>query len=266
MTIQNNGDAGIAAENGASVLLGGGSTITGTHQGIRALGATVSIQDATISTSPTSGDPAILAYRSTIGLISATVTGANNANTVAALSGSNIILGQSMLQSSDATDATLLVSDGSSVLSFGANTYENDAVNGAAVTVQNGSTFIEDQNAVVKANSLSAGADSFIGAGTVQMQSNMELGTGATTPSNWTGSISVAQNSSFRLHGGITISGGVTIGQGSNGFFNKTAGGTNTVNGTHVACLGTASTHIVGNAAVTPNVTLVTTGAGCYSF
>ncbi len=67
--------------------------------------------------------------------------------------------------------------------------------------------------------------------------STVDLGTGIqnSSPSiTWTtgaGSISVAQNSSLRLQGGVQINGAIVLGQGSNGFFVELAGGTNAVSG-----------------------------------
>ena len=61
------------------------------------------------------------------------------------------------------------------------------------------------------------------------------------------------------------ITGGVQLGQGSNGFFNKAAGGTNTVS-LGVSCVGTDSSHVAGPTNVSPAVVPVTTGSGCYAF
>ena len=73
--------------------------------------------------------------------------------------------------------------------------------------------------------------DTITGNGSVQIESNMELGTGGTTPSSWTGIITVAQNSSLRMDGGITVTGAVKLTQASNGFFNISNGGQNIVTG-----------------------------------
>ncbi len=284
----NDGD-GIDASVGATVTIasgsvsdnfGGGINLThavaklrnlaiGGNQGgppISAILSTVDAEGVTINTPGSLGQPAILAFRSGVELDTDVVNGPTDANTLGAFGGTSVLLYKTTLAAADTTDPTLEVADGSSVVSAGGNTIDNSAASGPAIMVSNGSTFNEESSAVITKNFPTA-ADAITGASTVQMQSDMELGTGATTPSNWTGSIAVAQNSSFRMHGGMTISGGVTIAQGSNGFFNKTAGGTSTVNGTHVACLGTGTTHIVGGAvSVTPAVVMVTTGVGCYVF
>jgi hypothetical protein len=70
--------------------------------------------------------------------------------------------------------------------------------------------------------------DTITGPGVLQLQSTADLGAGQisggpsllwTTGSN---GISVAQNSSLRLEGGVTITGAVDLAQGSNGFVNRT--------------------------------------------
>jgi hypothetical protein len=108
-------------------------------------------------------------------------------------------------------------------------------------------------------------ADTISGAGSVQVQSSMDLGQGLISPGStpslvWTLSgsqtINVQQNSSFRLSGGTSISGGnVKIAQGSNGFFNTGAGG---VNDATIGCAGSpgnATVHIANPTFVTPSVT-----------
>ena len=73
----------------------------------------------------------------------------------------------------------------------------------------------------------------------------LQLGTGAATPSSWTGSIAVTQNSAFRMDGGMSISGAVTLQQGSNGFFDTDAGGLNVVTGgVECPCTANAASHI----------------------
>jgi hypothetical protein len=78
----------------------------------------------------------------------------------------------------------------------------------------------------------SPGVDVITGAGVLQLQSTADLGAGQisgqpsliwTTGSN---GISVAQNSSLRLEGGVDITGAIELAQGSNGFVNlsKTPG------------------------------------------
>jgi hypothetical protein len=78
----------------------------------------------------------------------------------------------------------------------------------------------------------SPAVDSITGAGVLELQSTADLGAGQISgqPSLvWTtgpNGISVAQNSSLRLEGGVTITGAIDLAQGSNGFVNlsKTPG------------------------------------------
>jgi hypothetical protein len=190
-----------------------------------------------------------------------TVTGTGVSPAIYAMGNSTVTMLDTTVTDADAVDAAIVVDDGSALLSEGGNTISNTAANGIAIEALNGSTF--HQHIAETQFLIPPGADTITGIGTVQVQSNMELGTGGTTPSTWTGAIAVQQNSSFRMDGGITITGGVSLIQGSNGFFNKSAGGTNSVT---VTCGGTDSSHVAGANAVSPAVTLVTVGVGCYAF
>ena len=109
--------------------------------------------------------------------------------------------------------------------------------------------------------------DAIGGGGSVQLQSTVDLGLGllaGSTPSlAWTSgsaNIAVAQNSSFRLDGGTLITGKLSVGQGSNAFFNKSAGGTNTITA-GVACnfATVPAAHLVASATtITPTPSLAT--------
>ena len=101
-------------------------------------------------------------------------------------------------------------------------------------------------------------ADNAGGGGEVILQSTVDLGRGliAGSPSlSWTtgsAGISVAQNSSFRLEGGVSIVGNVLLGQGSNGFFNRANGGTDNITGVSCFFATVPASHVVGNAGVVP--------------
>ena len=283
--IQQNFGDGIDAAFGANVSIGGGtvsnngggfninnatlklrnvtSTLNSQAPPIEASYAMLDIKGGSIAAGPSLGLPAIVAYHSHGQIDSTTVTAPSNSNALAVLGGGEMLLHQTHLASSDINDPTLNITDGSTVISAGGNTITNSGTGATAIQVANASTFHERTDAVVSTNFATA-ADTITGGGIVQMQSNMELGTGATTPSTWTGAITVAQNSSFRMDGGMSISSSVTLGQGSNGFFNTAGGGSNTVTGT-VKCTG-SSAHVAGPNSVTPHVTLVATGTGCYAF
>jgi hypothetical protein len=106
--------------------------------------------------------------------------------------------------------------------------------------------------------------DSVTGSAAVQVQSSMDLGQGLVSgnPSiSWTipsgGTFNILQNSSFRLSGGVSITGsnGVKLQQGSNAFFNVNNGGTNAA---VIVCANTANNpmaHVSNPTEVTPNVT-----------
>lgn len=99
------------------------------------------------------------------------------------------------------------------------------------------------------------------------MQSTMDLGKGlvssglSTVPSlSWmtgTPGLTIKQNSSFRLQGGATISGPLNLTQSSNGFFNKSSGGTNTVTGGILCPFNTVpAAYVGGSTAVSPTPSL----------
>ncbi len=176
----------------------------------------------------------------------ATVTATENS--VIALAGGNMICAESASMTCDTT------------------------VTGTAIVLDHVSTLLQVAPAQF---GYTPAQDALFGSATVQLQSTVDLGLGLvggqpslawTTPSA-TG-VTVVQNSSFRLQGGtsITGNGGVTLGQASNGFFNATAGGTNSVTG-KVTCVFTniPSSHITGNNAVTPSVVLATSFASATS-
>ena len=249
-TISANFGGGINASSGSAVKLRN-LTITGNSGGppVSAILSTFDIKSTTLTAPGTLGLPALLAYRSSVELVTTTVNGPTNSDAVGALGGASMLLAHATLNSADANDAALQIADGSVVVSAGGNTIANTTPNATAINVTNASTFHQQTSAILGAFFPPA-ADTITGGGVVQMQSNMELGTGVSVPSTWTGGITVAQNSSFRMDGGMSISGIVTLSQGSNGFFNISAGGTNTVTGT-VKCNGSTS-HVVGTNSVSP--------------
>jgi hypothetical protein len=130
-----------------------------------------------------------------------------------------------------ASDNSIIVLAGGTMVCSAACT---GSTSGVAVAIDHVSSLIEVAPAQF---GYGAGVDQIFGSGQVQLQSTVDLGIGPTgggAPNlTWNtgsgGSIAVAQNSSFRLEGGVSITGGVVLGQGSNGFFNTSAGGTNVV-------------------------------------
>jgi hypothetical protein len=169
----------------------------------------------------------------------ASVAGGAAAGGVLAMSSSSLtIMGSNVANA--ASVPTIEASGSSNVLLSGGNIIANGAAGGTVVEIDHSSSLMQiaaaplsPEFAGVPAVAASA-VDTITGVGLVQEQSSMDLGVGLVggLPGlAWNGSIAVAQNSSFRLSGGVSISGSVTLGQGSNGFFNLIKGGGNGVTG-----------------------------------
>jgi hypothetical protein len=264
-----------------SVCVGRGSTLVASNANIHdnangpaisVVRATADLLGGTVQSPSGAVAPTIVVDSGKLGIANTTVTGPGSSNAIFATPGAAVELQGATVSHADAVDATILIADGSTLLSLGGNTIRNSASGGSAITIENASTF-HQRNESMLGTLLTA--DTITGSGIVQVQSNMELGTGASTPSAWTGSISVQQNSSFRMDGGMTISGLVQLAQASNGFFNVANGGKNVVAG-GVTCTGTAAgaaSHIAGPANVvtssggsTSAVTIGTTPPACLGF
>jgi hypothetical protein len=138
---------------------------------------------------------------------------------------------------------------GNSVIGLaGGNTVCFGTVAGSSCTVLSGGIVlgVDHVSTLIQLDGSAFGLGSHVdtigGGGSVQLQSTADLGQGLISGSPsvaWvTGSrgISVAQNSSFRLQGGVNITGSLFLVQASNAFFNFSKGGTNTVSG-QVLCL-----------------------------
>jgi hypothetical protein len=154
-----------------------------------------------------------------------------NGSSTMALQGSFISGGVVTLE---ATGGSLITLDGGNficngTLTFGAATPSCTAETGPddiAIEIDHVGA-LNDVGADAEAG-FSAAADTITGAGVLQLQSTADLGAGQisgqpslvwTTGSN---GISVAQNSSLRLEGGVDITGAIDLAQGSNGFVNRT--------------------------------------------
>ena len=266
--IASNNGYGIDVENNAQVEIYSANIHDNGGPELYAMFSNVNIQGGTISAPVLNGPNAIQLVHSSIYLYNTTVTGAGP-YTIADWGTSMLAMrGSTVTQTGGAGHTALQVTDGSTAASLGGNTVS--ASGGSAIFVQNASTFHETNGTSF---GFAAAGDTITGSGTVQVQSNMELGTGGTAPSAWTGAILVAQNSSFRMDGGMTITGAVSIAQASNAFFNVTNGGKNVVTGgvnctgvvlaSHVAAPGNVVTSINGS---TSAVTIGSTGPACLSF
>jgi hypothetical protein len=161
-------------------------------------------------------------------LTAATVTGPNNASALAATGGSTVILQGMSFTTNDAADATLLANNGSVVESDGGNTIGNAAANGLALQLIHGSTFGEATGAL---NPATQAADTISGNASIETASTMGLGTGSSAPSTWNGTITLLDNSAFRMEGGMTVNGAVSLQEGSSGKFKLTATGQNVITG-----------------------------------
>jgi hypothetical protein len=174
---------------------------------------------------------------------SSLIEAATNEAAILVSGGSTLLVSGVTVFAPAGTAQVIRASDNSIIALAGGNTICSAAcstsTSGTAVTIDHVSTLIQVSAVLF---GYTAAQDMLFGNGIVQLQSTVDLGVGLISglPSlAWTvqntasNGISVAQNSSFRLEGGATISnsGGVQLGQGSNGFFNTSAGGTNTVNG-----------------------------------
>jgi len=174
------------------------------------------------------------------------------------MSSSSLTAMDARITSDSGSLAAIEASGSSNLLLAGANTVTNAAMNGTAVEIDHSSSLMQlaaapllPEFAGAPATQASA-ADVITGAGLIQEQSSIDLGIGLVGGAAglvWNGSIVVSQNSSFRLSGGVSISGSVTLGQGSNGFFNLSRGGSNSVAG-GVTCPWTsaASSHVTAGA------------------
>jgi hypothetical protein len=258
VTVTNNAGNGIAAF-GASAITDAGSTIqsNGASQLLIADGSAAKLIGTQVTQTAASTQPgnftiqAMQSSRVTL-MQGASVAGGTVAGGVLAISSSSLMTVSSAIANDMALPA-LEASGGSNVLLSGGNTVTNSAT-GAVVEIDHSSSLMQIAVAPLSAEfagvpaTAASAVDTVTGAGLIQEQSSIDLGiglVGGLAGLVWNGSITVAQNSSFRLSGGVSISGSVTLTQGSNGFFNVTKGGTNTVTA-GVSCPWTAvpSSHV----------------------
>jgi hypothetical protein len=276
-TVTGNGGDGIKAESSSVTASNSdGPTISGNTGGpalqLVQSSAVVKNGGGTISSPAGLTQPTIAMLHSTIELFgpSLTVTGSGNSNAIYAVGNSTVTMHSATATDDDAADATIFVDDGSALFSVGGNTISNTGTSGIAIEVSNESTFHQH---IATQFGQAAAADTITGTGSDQIESNIELGTGASTPSSWTGAITVAQSSTVRMDGGITVTGTVTITQASNGYFNTAATGQNIVTG-GVSCpfADTAGARVAGAAKVLLSsggasaVTIGNTSPDCQGF
>jgi hypothetical protein len=249
-TIENDGAADVVADADSSVNIVGTLAVP-----------------ATVSALSGATWPAIFVIgASSLQLKGATVDGV--AGGITAGGTSTVLLRDSSVTNNSASTVAIEASFNSSVISAGGNTLTNTM--GNVVVIDHSSSLFENDGSNF---GFAGAADGVTGKGLVLVQSSMQLGTGGTTPSTWSGNITVQQNSSFAMAGGMAITGFVHLGQQSNGFFNMSLGGTNGVS-SGVSCPATSgnpASHVSNPTAVTPNVTVgsteeMTTPPACLPF
>lgn len=289
-TVTGNGVSSTSCE-GYGIQLGQGSSLiayedtigtSGAPNGcgeIYMIGATAKLWGTTLGQPGTFG-PAIAAYQGSSvsidtdyvdqnigGVHQPTTIDAGGHASVLLVGASSAIIGGATLQTTTPTQATLTVSNNSNATLAGGNTITNTSPTGLAIQVDHSSS-VSQQLGYLFADPVSA--DTINGAGVVQVQSSMDLGgLGEGSPSiSWTtgnNNIQVEQNSSFRVSGGVSITGAVTITQGSNGFAN-TSGGSNAISG-GASCpfSNVPSSHWASPAKVSPAVPSATSYSGATS-
>jgi hypothetical protein len=206
----------------------------------------------------TTGNPAA-PFLQVLGASQATIDNNTNIenNTGGTQSGGMLIGGASSAILNTATFATTGTSRpvievfGSSniVLAGGNNICASSTANscvassgGTAIEIDHSASMAQEPATALGYSALAT--ETINGAGAIQEQSSIDLGQGTSSLVTWTLNsgeiVNVQQNSSFRMSGGATITGGngVKIQQGSNGFFNLNNGGTNTAT---IICANTAN-------------------------
>ena len=192
------------------------------------------------------------------------IVGATGAEAISVQGGSALLL-QGSNVSAPGAGPVIEASSGSVIALAGGNKICNGSFSGATCNAGAGMAIeIDHVASLVQVNpadfGYTAAPELVTGTGTAILQSTIDLGRGivASSPSlTWTmgsGAISVAQNSSFRLDGGVTISGQLKISQSSNGFFNLSQGGGNAV--TAILCPFTSipASHVAAGTAGAPFV------------
>jgi hypothetical protein len=257
--IQGNAGFGIQAQ-GAYIELSNTDFTSNTTSEIYALNSYLNLGGGTITAS--GNLPAIQA----ISASSATMFGTTifgPAGAIVAAGASSVITAQSTISTANATIPAIEATGTSSLILAGGDTITNSATGGPAIQVDHLSSLVQQQASKLKPGTPQA-VETINGGGSIQMQSSLDLGLGlvSSNPSvTWTLSgteiINIQQNSSFRMSGGATVSGGngVKVQQGSNAFFNTNNGGVNSATTTCVNSANNPMTHVSNPGSVSPAVT-----------
>jgi hypothetical protein len=259
-TVQSNAGDGIRIANGSSLIVNAG-TITGNSQkqilaltasgvilngnnGFTANGNAPLVSVSATSNTSTDIAVAVEAGSSLIVENQAAVSAGTSGTTIAAYGSGTVLLEGSFISGGS---TTVEVTGGSLLALAGGNYICSGTLTSMTLTPTcsiTGNLAIEvdhvgslyDVGAVSGFN-FTAAADNISGAGSVQLQSTIDLGVGLVNsgPSliwtTGTNGLLVEQNSSLRMLGGVAITGNVVLQQGSNGFINKSAGTSNSITG-----------------------------------
>jgi hypothetical protein len=167
----------------------------------------------------------------------ASVTSGSTGTTIAAYGSGTVLLEGSFISGG----STTLQITGGSLLALAGGNYICNGTQATSTLTPGCTAFTGDTNSAIEVDHVgalyqvgaisgfgfTAAADTITGGGVLELQSTADLGAGligGATPSLlWTtgaNGISVAQNSSLRLQGGVDITGSIAVAQGSNGFVN----------------------------------------------
>jgi hypothetical protein len=286
-TLSGNAGAGIVAAEGSSLAIFGATISGNVLQQVELLDASSGFitglnSSTTHITALSSGccQAVLAASSSTLDIEQGAVITGNQNNAAIALDSSTLLLQGSTVTSGlgasspPAAEPTIHGSGNSVIALAGGNTICFGAVGagtpcnttdgGNALGIEHVSTLIQIGGDML---GFALAADNVGGGGQAKLQSTIDMGRGlvssgpSSVPSlGWiTGSagIVVRQNSSFRLRGGASITGAMTLTQSSNAFFNRSSGGTNSVSG-GVLCPFTTipAAHVAGQTFVSPTPTL----------
>jgi hypothetical protein len=274
VTVENNAGGGVSALSNSSIFMAGGSIEGNGASQVALDGASAAILVATqiVPTAPTvwSQNFAVQIMHASKLLLAdgASVAAGSFAGGILSGSASSLVLTGASVTNANTSAPAVQATGNSSLILAGGNTITNSAASGTAIEIDHSSSLTQSPGSSLVGEFVGAPAaavpvaDTIAGAGLVEDQSSMELGVGNAVSGAslvWTGAITVAQNSMFRMSGGASISGGVTLTQASNAFFNTLNGGSNTVAG-GITCPWSVvpASHIAGAAKVSPAPVLAT--------
>ncbi len=270
VTVSNNpADAVAAYRNSSIVIYAAGFTSNTARQVVAesASSAHLTLASTTIDSSSSSSDAIAAVGTSTLQIdAGVSVTGGAGGHAISLQGGSALLLqGSNIGAFANGGPPVIEASSGSVVALAGGNTICSGRLSGSCLPDGGIALQIDHVGSLVQVSAADFGytpaTESVFGGGIAVLQSTIDLGLGviSSNPSlTWTtggAGISVVQNSSVRMNGGVTVTGTLVIGQASNGFFNRTKGGSNAV--TSITCPFTTvpASHIVAGTVGSPAVT-----------